>query len=188
MKKFILVTVLALAWSVGFGQVSVVPPTGIAPRFQKNDRELAKQTKPASRHWLLDANDDAERFRRVESWAGSIDAEMQIIAHRFEELHAAIRQGSWDLATYHWEKILGRMNVASMKRPTRTQNIEALFLEAGPSQSMNDALKARDPTRSSAAFQTVLQACIACHAAEKVGFVNDSPMFRRLAALPGPEK
>lgn len=183
MKRIVVVTMLAAAWGVAFSQVSVVPPTGITPRFLKNDKELAKQTKPPSTNWLRDANDDTERFRRIESWAGAIDGEMQIIAHRFEELHTAIQKENWDLGIYHWEKIRFRMNVATMKRPARTQNIEGMFLESGVWQSMNDALKARDGEKSRAEFQKALQTCMACHTAEKVGFLNDSPVFKRLGTF-----
>jgi hypothetical protein len=184
MKRIIVFTVFVAACGNVFSQVSVVPPTGITPRFLKSDKELVKQTKPPSGNWLRDANDDTERFRRIESWAGAIDGEMQIISHRLEELHAAIQKGNWDLGVYHWEKIRFRMNVASMKRPARTQNLEGMFLESGVWQSMNNALVAKDAEQSRAEFQKVLQTCMACHIAEKVGFLNESPVFKRLATFP----
>jgi cytochrome c553 len=76
------------------------------------------------------------------------------------------------------------MNVASMKRPARTKNIEGMFLESGVWQSVTDALKAKDREKSRAEFQRALQTCMACHTAEKVGFLNDSPVFKRLGSFP----
>lgn len=165
-------------------QVSVVPPTGIAPRFPKADADLAKQTKPPSRKWLLDANDEAERMRRIELWGGAGDLEMQDIAHRLEELQTAIQKESWDLGIYHLEKIRGRMVVAAIKRPTRTQNMEAVFLDSGVYQAMHDALTSKNTVRARSAFLDTRQACMACHAAEKLGFVNDSAVFKRLESFP----
>lgn len=65
------------------------------------------QTKPPSRNWLRDANDDNERFRRIEAWGGAGDLEMQDIAHRMEELRAAIQMENWNRGIYQWEKIHG---------------------------------------------------------------------------------
>jgi hypothetical protein len=161
----------------------VVPATGIAPRFPKADPELLKQAKPPSRQWLLDANDDSERFRRIELWAGAGDLEMQDIAHRLQELHAAIQGEKWELAIYHLEKLRGRMIVATLKRPTRTQNMEAVFLDSGIYKTMHDALTSRKSEAARHAFQSVRQACMGCHAAEKIGFINDSAVFRQIESF-----
>ncbi|MEQ1536235.1 MAG: hypothetical protein ABL923_10190 [Burkholderiaceae bacterium] len=164
-------------------QVSVVPSTGIAPRFPKADGELGKQTKPPSRKWLLDANDDVERMRRIELWAGAGDLEMQDIAHRFEELHSALQKGNWDLSIYHLEKIRGRMTVAGIKRPTRTQNMEEVFLDSGVYKSMHDSLTGKNIEQARIAFQNARSACMTCHTAEKLGFINDSTVFKRTEAF-----
>jgi hypothetical protein len=184
MKQFVIGLAAALLTSYCFAQVSVVPPTGIPPRMPKADKELANQIKPPSRNWLRDANDDTERFRRIELWAGAGDLEMQEIAHRFEELHAAVQKENWDMAIYQWEKIRGRMIVAAIKRPTRTQNLEDMFLESGVYQSMHAALTTRNSERARTEFQRARQTCMACHVAEKIGFLNDSAVFRRIEAFP----
>lgn len=164
-------------------QVSVVPPTGIAPKFPNADPELAKQAKPPSRNWLRDANDDTERSRRIELWAGAGDLEMQDIAHRMKETQRAIQRENWDMAIYQWEKIRGRMIVAMIKRPTRTQNMEAMFLENGIYQGLHQALKARDVARAREGFVKARAACMACHAAEKIPFINDSAVFTRIGSF-----
>ena len=187
-KSIIVLMLLMVACGSVFSQVSVVPPTGIEPRFVKGDKELAKQTKPPSRNWLRDANDDTERFRRVEIWAGSVDGEMQMVAHRVEELQIALQKQNWDMGIYHWEKVRAGLRVAAMKRPTRTQNLEAMFLEGGIWHSMYDALQAKDVERSRAELQKVVQTCMACHIAEKVGFLNDSSVFKRLTTGTTAEK
>lgn len=165
-------------------QVSVVPATGIAPRFPKADAELARQTKPPSRRWLMDANDDTERMRRLELWGGAGDLEMQDIAHRLEELHSAIQKESWDLGIYHLEKMRGRMLVAAIKRPTRTQNLEDVFLDSGTYTAMHNALTSKNAERARAMFEDTRLACMACHAAEKLAFINDSTVFKRVASFP----
>jgi hypothetical protein len=165
-------------------QVSVVPPTGIAPRFPKADGELAKQAKPPSRNWLRDANDDAERMRRIELWAGAGDQEMQEIANRLEELRAAIQKESWDMGIYQLEKIRGRMIVAAIKRPVRTQNLEAMFLDSGVYQAMHDALTTKNGQRARMEFNRARATCMDCHVAEKVGFINESMVFMRVTAIP----
>jgi hypothetical protein len=178
------VMVLSLAALNADAQVSVVPTTGIAPQFSKLDPELAKQTKPPSRNWLRDANDDAERFRRIELWAGAGDQEMHEIAARLRELSAALQRESWDMAVFQLEKIRGRMVVAMTKRPVRTQNMEALFFDSGAYSDLHEALVAKDTPRARAGYTRVRAACMACHAAEKVAFINESAVFRELAVVP----
>jgi hypothetical protein len=175
--------VLCLATSVAFAQ-SVVQPTGNTPRFPKAYRDLEKQTRPPSNNWLLDANDDTERFRRLQVVAGGTDIPMWEIAHRYEELYVAIQNNNWEMGVYHWEKVQDRMNSAGMKRPARTQNIEGMFFDNGVWKSMHDALTSRDPGRMRTQFQAVRQACMACHLAEKVGFLNDSSVFKRTESFP----
>ena len=175
--------VLWIATSVALAQ-SVVQPTGNAPRFPKAYEDLEKQTKPPSNNWLLDANDDTERFRRLQVVAGGTDIPMWDIAHRYEELYVAIQQNNWEMGVYHWEKLQDRMNTAAMKRPARTQNIEGMFFDSGVWKSVHDALTSRDPGRMRKQFQVVRQTCMACHTAEKVGFLNDSSVFKRTESFP----
>lgn len=181
-----LLIVQMLLSAAAIAQVSVVPSTGIAPRFPQADTELARQSKPPSRRWLRDANDDSERFRRIELWAGAGDLEMQDIAHRLEELQAAIRQRNWDMGIYQWEKIRNRMTVAAIKRPTRTQNLEAIFFESGVYQALHDALSAHNGEQAQAGLLAAREACMACHIAERVGFINRSAVFGRIGRAAEP--
>jgi hypothetical protein len=176
--RIIAVAVLCAATSIAFAE-SVVKPTGNTPQFPKAYKELAKQTKPPSNNWLLDANDDTERFRRLQVVMSGTDIPMWEIGYRYEELYVAIQKNNWEMGIYHWDKLRDRMNVSGMKRPVRTQNIEGMFLESGVWQSMRDALKSKSPERMRSEFQTVREVCMACHVAENLGFLNDSSVFKR---------
>jgi cytochrome c1 len=59
-----------------------------------------------------------------------------------------------------------------------------MFLESGVWQSMRDALTSKSPARMREEFQTVREVCMACHVAEKVGFLNDSSVFKRTESFP----
>ncbi len=182
-SSIIAAAVLWAATSVAFAD-SAGQSKGNAPRFPKAYKELEKQTKPPSNNWLLDANDDTERFRRLQVMASGTDIPMWEIAYRYEELYVAIQKNNWEMGAYHWDKLRDRMNTASMKRPARTQNMEGMFLESGVWKSMRDALTSKSPEKTREQFQAVRQACIVCHVAENVGFLNDSSVFKRTEAFP----
>lgn len=183
MKKWLITTMLVVFSSTVSAQ-SVVQPTGNPPRFPKAYKELGQQTKPPSNKWLLDANDDTERFRRLQVVLSGTDIPMIEITYRYEELYTAITKNNWDMGIYHWEKLRDRMNTSGMKRPARTQNIEDMFLESGVWKEMYDALKAGNAKKVRSEFQTVREVCMACHVAEKVGFLNDSTVFSRTQKFP----
>lgn len=183
MKRPVVCMVCALAAGVVALAQSVVPQTGIPPRFPKADQQLERQTKPPSKDWLLDAPDDAERFRRLQVLAGGADIPMWEVSYRFEELHAAIATNNGPMGVYHLEKMRDRMNAAAMKRPARTQNLEGLFLDNGIYRSMHDALTSKDGAKMRATFNELRAACIACHAAEQVAFLNDSSVFQRIRSF-----
>jgi hypothetical protein len=151
-----------------------VKPAGNPPRFPEADKKLAEQTKPPSSNWLLDANDDTERFRRLQIVASGTDIAMWEIAHRFKELHVAVARNNWEMGVYHFEKLRDRMNTAGMKRQARTHNIEAMFLKSGVYQDMHDALTSKDNGRMRTEFQRMRSVCMGCHSAENVRFLNDS--------------
>jgi transcriptional regulator NrdR family protein len=183
MKPWIVGTIFILAAaSVGLSQ-SVVQPGDSTLRFPKAYKELEKQTKPPSNNWLLDANDDTERFRRLQVVLSGTDLPMWEIAYRYEELHVAIQKNNWEMGVYHWEKVRDRINTAAMKRPVRTQNIEGMFLDSGVWKSMHDALISKDPEKMRTQFQFVRQTCMACHIADNVGFLNESSVFKKTEML-----
>lgn len=184
MKLLIIGIAAGLAFSSAALAQTTAPPGGEHLRFPKAYKDLQKQTRPPSRDWLLDANDDTERFRRLQVAASGTDIPMWEIGYRYEELYVAIQKNNPEMGIYHWEKLRDRMNTASMKRPARTQNMEGMFLESGVWKGMNDALLSKAPDKMRSQFQVVRQMCIACHVAEKVAFLNDSSVLLRTGSFP----
>ncbi len=131
--------------------------------------------------WLVGAEDERERAERLEQYLGGFSAAMWEVGERYERVEQALADANWALAGYHWEKIQGAIDGGMMKRPGRAASAEALFL-GEPWQNLADALDAGDPARIGPAFATARDACVACHIAEDVEYMNDQPMFRR--ALP----
>ena len=161
--------------------LSVVSPLahGQASQFPKGIRGLAdNQKKPPSANWLLDADTDAERFRRLQIQGGGTDQQMLEIGQRFLSTFNAIGDENWELADHHWGKLRDRFNVALMKRPNRTPNAEAIFLDNSWGQ-LSEALKSKDGARIRESFLAQRQACMACHLAEKMGFMNNQALFRQ---------
>lgn len=181
MKRWIVV-VMVFAFSSTL--LAAEGEKGNPARFPKDYKELGKQSKPPSNNWLLDANDDTERFRRLQVAMSGTDIPMIEIGQRYEELYTAIVKNNWKMGIYHWEKVRARMNTSGMKRPKRTQNMEDMFLKSGVWDGMNEALKAGDAKKIRSEFQTVTEVCLACHVAENVGFLNDSIVFSRTVKFP----
>lgn len=154
------------------------------PRFPTGIRGLAEgQDEPPSRRWLRDARDDDERFRRIEIYAGGTDQQMWQIGYRYEEVYDAITNEQWELGSHHWGKLRNVFNVALMKRPNRTPNAEAMFLDE-TWQRLAAALEDGDAAAARLAFLEERQACLACHVAEGYGFVNGMAMFQETARFP----
>jgi hypothetical protein len=141
------------------------------------------QAAPPGPRWLGGATDDAERFRRLEIYAGGTDQQMWQVGYRYEQVRQAILDENWALADHHWRKLRAVLNVALMKRPNRTPNAEALFLDTAW-KPLIEALEAADASRARAAFLSAREACMACHVAEEMPFLNDAPIFRDTAAFP----
>lgn len=143
----------------------------------------AEQPAKTSDNWLLDAKDDTERFQRIQQMFGGFSMSMQIVGERYDRTYDAIIDGNYDLANYHWKKIKETIELGTLRRPARAANAEALFLK-GPWGVMSEALAAKDKVKAKEQFLMARSACMACHVAEKVPFMNDQPRFRRTATFP----
>jgi hypothetical protein len=171
--------------AVVFAIIGISPPipvqaadSGPAPRAPKG-LKLPPQQMPPSNRWLGDADNDADRFRKIEIFARGFDHTMWEVGERYKRTYDAIWDRNWELADYHWDKIRVTINVGLMKRPMRTQNSEGMFLD-GPWKQMDEAIKSRDYDRMQKQFMATRQVCMACHAAERVPFMNDQPVFKEL--------
>lgn len=159
-------------------------PTGTEPSFPKGVKGLEQgQAGAPDRNWLLHAKDDQERFRRIQIYAGGTYEQMWQIGYRYQQVYHAIIDENWELAQHHWVKLRSVFNVALMKRPRRTPNAEAMFLDHGWMQ-LEVALKARDADNIRQVFLRERGLCIDCHIAEKMEFLNDTPIFRDTAGFP----
>ncbi len=155
-----------------------------APRLPKHIPGLDEgQAGPADSNWLLNAKDDAERFRRIQIYAGGTYEQMWQIGYRYQQVYHAIVDQNWKLARHHWKKLRDVFNVALMKRPKRTPNAEALFLDGAWNQ-LDVALASENPTTAREVFLRERHVCMACHVAEDMGFLNETPLFRDTAGFP----
>lgn len=136
----------------------------------------ASLTKTSDSKWLTGA-DEKTRAERLEHYLGGFSTAMQDTGLRFAHVKQAIADGNWDLAHYHWGKIAGAIENGLMKRPARRANAEAIFLHRAW-EPLAAALKEKNGEAVAAAYQEARQACMACHVAEKVPFMNDQPLFR----------
>jgi hypothetical protein len=174
-----LVAVTVLANSADW--LKALAQTKEPSRFPAGIRGLAEgQDKPPSGNWLLDARTDEERFRRLQVYSGGTDQQMWQVGYRYEQVYRAIVDQNWELGAHHWGKLRDVFNVALMKRPNRTPNAEALFLN-NEWRLLDDALKAKDSAPARKAFVAERQACLACHVAEGMAFLNETPIFRNTA-------
>jgi len=155
-----------------------------ASRFPKGIPGLAEghEGAPGS-NWLLGAKDDAERFRRLQIFAGGTDQQMWQVGYRYEQVYHAIQSDNWDMGVYQWGKLRDVLNVALMKRPNRTPNAEAMFLDANWPR-LEAALKSKDRTTARDLFVKVeREACMQCHVAEGMPWLNDQALFRNTASF-----
>lgn len=153
---------------------------------QKNDDavilekiEIPEQAKPATNNWLIDADSDVERFKKLEIYLRGFDQPMWEVGERYRNLYHAIKDRNWELANYQWRKIKRTINTGLMKRPKRAQNAKAMFLES-VWPKLDESINSQDFSRMNEDFMTARQACISCHIAEKVSFINNQSLFRDL--------
>jgi len=180
--KYLLLTAACLALVSLQAQDS--PRAGAESRLPKGIRGLAEgQAEPPSPNWLLDARDDQERFRRIQIYAGGTHEQMWQIGYRYQQVYQAIIDENWELGLHHWRKLSDVLNVALMKRPNRTPNAEAMFLDNAWSQ-LEDALENRDVDDVRQVFLMERETCMACHVAEQMPFLNGTPIFRDTASFP----
>lgn len=147
------------------------------------NRPDAHAPPPANAGWLAGAPDEATRVERLERYLRGFDQPMWEVGERYRHVEQALRDENWALAQYHWDKIRTTIEGGLMKRPARRANAERLFLGA-PWEALDAALASRQPDHIGPAFARAKGACMACHAAEGVAFMNDQPLFR--ADLPIP--
>lgn len=127
--------------------------------------------------WLLEAPSDQERFDRLQDYLGGFSSAMWEVGERFDSVYVAIVEENYPLADYHWAKIADAIRGGALKRPAREANSNALFLE-GAWVEMRQALDTGNVDTVRAAYESARHACMNCHIAEGVAFMNDQPILR----------
>lgn len=135
----------------------------------------------AAADWLTKAPDDTTRYERLESYLGGFSSAMWETHHRYQLLYEALTLDNRELALYHWEKIKSAIQGGYMKRPGRQANSDALFLDATWPE-VHEALSSDDAETRWAAFMRARSACMGCHVAENVEFMNRQRVFTDLVA------
>jgi len=137
--------------------------------------------KPPSNDWLLDAPDDTERFKLLQRYLRGFDQPMWEVGERYRGVHDALTRNNFDLAIYHWDKIKTTIENGFLKRPARRANAETVFLNKAFGD-VRAAFETRDSAKAWAGFTAARNACMACHVAEKMAFMNDQEVFDKLTA------
>ncbi|SEA59789.1 hypothetical protein [Alkalimonas amylolytica] len=135
---------------------------------------------PSSNHWLLEASSDEERFARIEKMFAGFSGAMAEVGARYQHSYDAIVDENYALASYHWDKLGAAIQLGYFRRPGRADNAKAIFLQTAWPQ-LTQALDEGDTTKIQRSFLHARSACMACHVAEQVPFMNDQPLFRQTA-------
>lgn len=133
-----------------------------------------EQKKPTG--WLSEAESDEKRFQLLQKYLRGFDQPMWEVGERYQSMHTALTRNNLELATYQWEKIRTTIENGITKRPKRGKNAKAIFLETAWPDVLSD-LKSGDLIKAKQGFNKAKAACMACHAAEQVGYMNNQPVF-----------
>jgi cytochrome c553 len=138
--------------------------------------------KPPSNDWLMDAPNDAERFKLLQRYLRGFDQPMWEVGYRWESVHDALSRDNFEAAVYHWEKIRTTIQNGYLKRPARRANAEAIFINSGVYDQVKQSFETKDSAKAWAAFTTARTACMSCHEAEKMGHMNNQRIIQTLLA------
>ena len=136
----------------------------------------AESPEGKSEGWLLDAENDAARFDLLQKYLRGFDQPMWEVGKRFRAVHDALSRDNYELAAYHWDKIRITIKNGYLKRPARMANAEAILLNT-TWEEVNEAFGTRNAEKAWAAFDKAKNACMACHAAESVPYMNNQHLF-----------
>lgn len=129
--------------------------------------------------WLLEGSDD-ERFARVAKHLRGLDVAMVETGYRYGELFWAGHDRNWDYAAYQLGKIQTAIANGVERRPRRAASARMLDTSV---DRVRDAIGRRDAAGFDAAFTALTEACNACHAAERVAFIEVRPPTLRLSPV-----
>jgi hypothetical protein len=105
---------------------------------------------------------------------GTGDLMSLLVQPRHIRLGLALKAGNWDLAAYAHRQLTQALGTVATVQPkyrnfTVAEMIESMTGEA--MRDLDDAIRARDPKRASAAFASLTDGCNSCHTAIDRAFV-----------------
>ncbi|HEY1541248.1 MAG TPA: cytochrome family protein [Xanthobacteraceae bacterium] len=97
-----------------------------------------------------------------------------LVQPRHAKLGLALKAGNWDLAAYADQELAQAFRTVATVQPkfknlTVSEMIESMTGE--PMRNLDDAIRARDAKRATAAFADLTDGCNACHTALNHAFV-----------------
>lgn len=173
----------ALEKNLSTGSVATANSETLIGSYPPRGLGLAAQRKPPSDSWLLDADSDRERFRRIEVALRGMEPHMVEIGLRFGVMHDAIRRGNFQLALLELERSVDTAEIGMLKRPGFVSGAGAAYLGVPEWQALRAALEAGNADEARSAFLKVRATCITCHSARNMGFINDSAVFDQTASF-----
>lgn len=126
--------------------------------------------------WLLNEPDADKRAELVQDQFGGFSAAMWEVGERWSAIHAALERSNLDLAQYHWDKLDDAIASGVVRRPGRKPSAEEHFPESF-TREVGEDFASGDVERAWRGFEKGRNACMACHVAEGMPFLNDQAMF-----------
>jgi hypothetical protein len=169
------------SWIGSFCVMGLVAAAGASFVTMAHSEQAATSGEVKDRNpddWLLNAPDDTARFKLLQGQARGFSASMNEVGRRFESFYDALGDKNYELAAYQWQKIKEVIEAGTTRRPKRKANADAILLQKLFEPVLAD-VKSADAGKAWGAFAQVRSACMACHEAEKVAFMNNQPLFRR---------
>ncbi|MBI2498401.1 MAG: hypothetical protein HYV75_10980 [Opitutae bacterium] len=117
--------------------------------------------------WLQ--GDATAKFEVVARHLRGNDAVMWEVAHRHDELLAAIEDRNWPYAEYQLEKIGLVMQLGAERRPMRRKSFDWFFRTALP--PMKQGLARQEVAVAKTAYLAFTKSCVNCHQMEQVAFI-----------------
>lgn len=170
---------MKISLAASFAALSVLA-AGVASTAAFSEQP-APEKKVNPNDWLLNAPDDAARFKQLQSQLRGFSASMIEVGHRYQALYDALGDKNFELAAYQWEKIKEVIELGYTRRPKRKENADSVFINATYDAVLAE-IKSADAERAWKGFAKARAACMECHEKEKVEFMNKQPLFRSTAA------
>jgi len=129
--------------------------------------------------WLMGAETDAKRFQLLQDDLGGFSRAMLDVSVRYERMYQAIEVGNLALAGHYWGGIKGSIENGTVRRPRRAANAEKELLATRWGE-VDAVFKGTDAVAAQAAFMSARSACMSCHVAEGLEYLNRQPLFDNL--------